>query len=121
MSGAPKLKRTNRRDKNVQDQCGWANRCRRDSEQRHRGDVTRRAGVPDGRIKKRDHCDCEAKKKEARVHVDLNAKRFLDLTWNDKNVISDSNSHGGRSSTSKRRAHESSRAREVAVSSPARA
>ena len=72
MSRAPKLKRSDGRYENVQDECGRTNDCRRQSEQRHRRDVTGRARVPDRRIEKRDHRDRETKENEmGRIHFDL--------------------------------------------------
>ena len=59
MSGAPKLKRCDDRNENVQHQGGWSDGCGSEAEQRHHGDVTRRTGVPDAGIKEGDDANGE--------------------------------------------------------------
>ena len=64
MTGAPELERADGRDENVKDKRSRTNDSRREAEQRHGRDVTRRAGVTNGRIKKCDQPDGEKKENE---------------------------------------------------------
>src|SRR6266576_2779174 len=100
MTGAPELKRANRRNQDVKHQRSWTNNGRSYPEQRHRSDVTRRTRMAHRRVKKRDHPDGEKKKNELRrVQVVRHSSlirhstfvlrhllsRFLDFARNDKN------------------------------------
>src|SRR6266446_55932 len=106
MTGPPKLKSSDGRNQNVKHKRSWTNDGRRDSEQRHYRNVTRRTCMADRRVKKRDQSDGEKKKNEmrrvhffvmsSRVETSLtlgmpalppakSSQRFLDFARNDKN------------------------------------
>jgi hypothetical protein len=70
MTGAPELKRADRRNQDVKHKRSWTNNGRCYSEQRHDCDVTRRTCVAHRRVKKSDHPDGEKKRNEMRcVHL----------------------------------------------------
>ena len=100
MTGAPELKRANGRNQNVKHKRSRPNDCGRDSEKRHGCDVTRRARMAHGRVKKCDQANCKKQKNELRrVQVVRHSSlirhstfvlrhllsRFLDFARNDKN------------------------------------
>ena len=70
MTSTPELERPDRGNQNVEHKRSRTNDRWRDSEKRHRRDVTRRTSVTDRRVQKGDHADREKKKKEMyRVHA----------------------------------------------------
>ena len=68
MTSTPELERPDRGNQNVEHKRSRTNDRWRDSEKRHRRDVTRRTSVTDRRVQKGDHADREKKNEMCRVH-----------------------------------------------------
>ena len=109
MTSTPELERPDRGNQNVEHKRSRTNDRWRDSEKRHRRDVTRRTSVTDRRVQKGDHADREKKKKEmCRVQVVRHSSlirhstfvlrhllsRFLDFARNDKNGVDEMTNDG---------------------------